>query len=81
MHSSSGSGCGDVRLERGLERLEAMLFAIDLINNDTELLPSLRLGYDIRDSCNTENVALDESINLFAAEDLLDVESCAREAP
>ena len=81
VHTSSGSGCGEIRLEKGLERLEAMLFAIDLINNDTELLPGLRLGYDIRDSCNTENVALDESIHLISSGDLLDVESCAGEAP
>ena len=34
--------------------LEAMLFAIDRINNDMNLLPNLTIGYDVRDSCNDE---------------------------
>ena len=81
VHTSPGSGCGEVRVERGLERLEAMLFAIDVINNDTELLPNLKLGYDIRDSCNTENVALDESIDLILSGGLLDIQSCTSQPP
>ena len=35
-----------------LEMLEAMLFAIDRINNDMNLLPNLTIGYDVRDTCN-----------------------------
>ena len=31
-----------------LELLEAMLFAIDRINNDMSLLPNLTIGYDVR---------------------------------
>ena len=44
----SGSDCKTLRQQRGLERLEAMLFAIDRINNDTNLLPNLTIGYDVR---------------------------------
>ena len=44
-----------------LEMLEAMLFALDQINNDISLLPNLTIGYDVRDSCNDELFALDET--------------------
>ena len=34
---------------RGLGRMQAMIFAIERINNDTSLLSNISLGYDIRD--------------------------------
>ncbi len=73
---SGGGQCGAVRTERGLERMEAMLFAIDLINNDTELLTGLEIGYDIRDTCNSENIGLDETIDLVITGSQLDIQSC-----
>jgi len=39
-----GGGCGDVQKDRGIQRLEAMLFAVDNINRDRSLLPGVRLG-------------------------------------
>ena len=36
---------------RELRFSRAMVFAIDEINNSTELLPSIKLGYSIHDSC------------------------------
>ena len=47
-----------------LELLEAMLFAIDRINNDMSLLPNLTIGYDVRDSCNSEIIGLNEALDL-----------------
>ena len=73
---SQGSPCGDVRQERGLERMEAMLFAIDTINADPDLLPGVDLGYDIRDTCNSETVGLDEAIDLIITGSSLNIESC-----
>ncbi len=73
---SGGGRCGEIRLERGLERMEAMLHALDRINEDPELLPDLQLGYDIRDTCNSENIGLDESIDLIITGSNLDIESC-----
>ena len=46
-----------------LEMIEAMLFAIDQINNDMSLLPNLTIGYDVRDSCNSEIIALNEALD------------------
>ncbi len=70
-----GGRCGVVRKETGLERMEAMLFAVDLINADNSLLPGFTLGYDIRDTCSSENIGLDESKELVIANSKL-VESC-----
>ena len=36
---------------RGLGRMQAMIFAIERINNDTSILSNISLGYDIRDYC------------------------------
>ena len=77
IHSDQGGGrCGVVREERGLERMEAMLFAIDKINSDSTLLKDLTIGYDIRDTCNSENIGLDETIDLIITGSQLDIESC-----
>ena len=48
-----------------LELLEAMLFAIDRINNDMSLLPNLTIGYDVRDSCNSEIIGLNEAWDFY----------------
>ena len=74
--TSGGGRCGEVRLERGLERMEAMLYALDRINANLTLLPGLELGYDIRDTCNSENIGLDESIDLIISGSQLDIQSC-----
>ena len=49
--------------QHDLELLEAMLFAIDQINNDMNLLPNLIIGYDVRDTCNDETIGLDEALD------------------
>ena len=74
--TEGGGACGGIRLERGLERMEAMLFAIDKINSVDTLLPGLSLGYDIRDTCNSENIGLDETVDLVITSSQLDIQSC-----
>ena len=59
--------CGSIRPERGIERMEAMLYAIDVINNSTELLPGLKLGFDLRDTCSSETVGLEESLDILVS--------------
>ena len=78
VHDNDGGGsrCGPVRKERGVERMEAMLYAIDRINNVPTLLPNITLGFDIRDTCNSENIGLDESIDLVIEDSELDASSC-----
>ena len=45
-----GSQCGEINL-RELSQTQAMIFAIERINNDTSLLSNITLGYDVRDYC------------------------------
>jgi hypothetical protein len=78
LHSpnSEGPPCGEPRKSRGVERVEAVLYAIDIINADSNLLPGVELGYDIRDTCFSETVGLDEAIDLIITGSDLVIESC-----
>lgn len=54
--------CGAVKEEKGIQRLEAMLYAIDLINSDPEILPNTTIGVLIIDSCSSDTYALEQSM-------------------
>lgn len=54
--------CGVLSAFRGIQRLEAMLFAIEKINNDRHLLPGIELGALILDTCSDDNYALEQSL-------------------
>jgi len=53
--------------DRGIQRLEAMLFAVDRINRDRSLLPAIRLGAYVLDTCSRETYALDQSLEYVRA--------------
>ena len=53
---------GTIRASGDLEMIEAMLFAIDRINNDMSLLPNLTIGYDVRDTYNSTLYGFEEAI-------------------
>ena len=46
-----GSECGATRGASGFFITEAILYALDCINNDPDILSNLTIGYDIRDTC------------------------------
>ena len=71
--TSAGGKCGEIRSE---QLMEAMLFALDTINADSQLLRGMKLGYDIRDTCYSENIGLDETLDLIISGEHLAVESC-----
>ena len=50
--------------EGNLELLEAMLFAIDRINDDISLLPNLTIGYEVRDTCNNVEIGFHEALHM-----------------
>lgn len=62
-----GVACGELKKEKGIHRLEAMLFAIDLINKDPELLPNVTLGARILDTCSRDTYALEQSLTFVQA--------------
>lgn len=53
----------DVRFSR------AMIFAVEEINNSSELLPGIRLGYQIHDSCASVPVAVHAAFHLTNGQD------------
>lgn len=54
--------CGAIKEEKGIQRLEAMLYAIDQINRDDRLLPNITLGTVVIDSCSSDTYALEQSM-------------------
>ena len=77
IHSDeTGGRCGKPILDLGLELTEAMLFTLDLINSNDSLLGGISLGYDIRDSCYSENIGLDETIDLLLADNPISSQTC-----
>lgn len=50
--------CSTELFTMGLGHVEAMIFAIERINNDSSILPNVTIGYDIRDYCENAGMAM-----------------------
>ncbi|CAM4742235.1 unnamed protein product [Rotaria magnacalcarata] len=64
--------CTAIKRERGIQRLEAMLFALDVINNRSSYSMSsllnkhnIRFGALIYDSCDYESYAVERALNML----------------
>ncbi|XP_030076919.1 metabotropic glutamate receptor 4 [Microcaecilia unicolor] len=64
---AEGKACGELKKEKGIHRLEAMLYALDRINNDPDLLPNITLGARILDTCSRDTHALEQSLTFVQA--------------
>lgn len=62
---TGGEMCGAIKAEKGIQRVEAMLYAIDLINDDPGLLPDVKLGAHILDTCQRDTYALEQSLEFI----------------
>ena len=63
-----GAACGPLNTERGVQRLEAMLFTIDKINQiNSGILPGIKLGCEIFDTCSRGTYALEQSLEYIRA--------------
>ncbi|GJQ77085.1 hypothetical protein Trydic_g23656 [Trypoxylus dichotomus] len=62
--SQSNIECGRIREDYGIQRIEAVFHTLDTINNDSKLLPNIKLGVEIRDECWYAPVALQQSLEL-----------------
>lgn len=51
-----------------LKYMYTMVFAVEEINRDDSLLPGVRLGYRIRDSCSRYPWALDGALSLVTGD-------------
>ncbi|XP_018013510.2 metabotropic glutamate receptor [Hyalella azteca] len=68
------TSCSSTIYNRGIQRLEAMLYAVDLINKDTTLLPYVSLGVNILDTCSKDTYALNQSLEFIRGSlDAMDV--------
>uniref|UniRef100_A0A8C5SLS6 Glutamate metabotropic receptor 6 n=1 Tax=Laticauda laticaudata TaxID=8630 RepID=A0A8C5SLS6_LATLA len=69
VHSRGPAGvpCGEVKKEKGIHRMEAMLYALDQINSDPDLLPNITLGARILDTCSRDTYALEQSLTFVQA--------------
>ncbi|XP_043674071.1 metabotropic glutamate receptor [Vespula pensylvanica] len=67
VHEKGGSACGPNVYNRGVQRLEAMLFAVDQINRETRILPDIMLGVHILDTCGRDTYALNQSLHFVRA--------------
>ena len=65
---TQGRNCGEIKKEKGIQRLEAMMFAIDLINNDPNILPGLTVGMHILDTCSYDTFALEQCMDFIKAQ-------------
>ncbi|XP_028849794.1 glutamate receptor, metabotropic 6a [Denticeps clupeoides] len=63
----AGVPCGEIKKEKGIHRLEAMLYALDQINSDPDLLPNITLGARILDTCSRDTYALEQSLTFVQA--------------
>ncbi|ESO85152.1 hypothetical protein LOTGIDRAFT_130830 [Lottia gigantea] len=59
--------CGEINPDRGIERLEAMLFTIDEINNNNNILPGITIGASLYDTCARGTYALEQSLEFIRA--------------
>nr|XP_057939246.1 glutamate receptor, metabotropic 6a isoform X2 [Doryrhamphus excisus] len=62
-----GLPCGELKKEKGIHRMEAMLYALDQINSDPDLLPNITLGARILDTCSRDTYALEQSLTFVQA--------------
>ncbi|CAL8403039.1 unnamed protein product [Arctogadus glacialis] len=63
----AGVACGEIKKEKGIHRMEAMLYALDQINSDPDLLPNITLGARILDTCARDTYALEQSLTFVQA--------------
>ncbi len=70
MHKKSqdqGKDCSRNVYNRGIQRLEAMLYAVNTINEDDAILPGIRMGVNILDTCGVDTYALNQSLEFIRA--------------
>ncbi|XP_071784268.1 metabotropic glutamate receptor 4-like isoform X2 [Asterias amurensis] len=66
VHENGINGCGTFDLG-GYQRLEAMVYALEKINNDQELLPGINIGALILDTCSRDTYALEQTMEFVTS--------------
>ncbi|KAK6749508.1 hypothetical protein RB195_001862 [Necator americanus] len=61
----NGSQCGKIKADQGVQRMVAMLYALEKVNQDNTLLPQASLGAQILDTCSVDSHALEQSLEFI----------------
>ena len=61
---STKERCGNIT-SYGLEEAMAMVYAVELINANQEILPSIKLEFEIHDTCTSSSTALNASLQFL----------------
>ena len=64
--------CGEIQKEDGIQPLEAMLFTLDEINANEDVLPGIKLGAIAVDSCDNPIQASEKAFPLLVRTLMLD---------
>ena len=64
-YDESSATCGTIRSINSLKKVEAMVYAVDRINQDEYLLPNITIGFEIYDTCGYDSKALQTSLNFI----------------
>lgn len=81
---AAGAACGEIKKEKGIHRMEAMLHAVDQLNRDPDILANITLGVRILDTCSRDTYALEQSLTFVQAlieKDATDVRCASGEPP
>ncbi|CAD6192799.1 unnamed protein product [Caenorhabditis auriculariae] len=57
--------CGKIKADQGVQRMVAMLFALENINRERKILPQASLGAQILDTCSVDSYALEQSLEFI----------------
>lgn len=66
VHLKGAENCG-VFDANGFQRMEAMIYALQQINNDDNLLPGVTIGATLLDSCKHDTHALDQAMSFVTS--------------
>ncbi|XP_028399442.1 metabotropic glutamate receptor 3-like isoform X2 [Dendronephthya gigantea] len=73
IHSDDRNGkCSSINGVLGIQRLEAMIYAIKRINTEGKILPGINLGLSAFDTCSSETTALDRTVEEFITDQRCD---------
>nr|CDJ81180.1 Extracellular ligand-binding receptor and GPCR domain containing protein [Haemonchus contortus] len=61
----NGSHCGKIKADQGVQRMVAMLYALEKINQDHTVLPQASLGAQILDTCSVDSYALEQTLEFI----------------
>ena len=62
---TSAGRCGNIKADKGVQRMQAMLYTVQRINNNDEILKDLNLGVHILDTCSQDTYALEQTLEFI----------------